>query len=196
MKTLHLATGLGLVLICVGCGSGSGASASDAASGSAAASTAAASSGSTGSSKVVSHEKLVALLPAMAGWTQDFEPRGETDAALNVSRVTVDYTREGGTGSIGIEMMDVVANSAMLAPLKQMLKLQGERKTAAGVEKVTSVAGFPAVEEWTAEAGNGSMSVLLSDRFVVTVTGNSVGSVDVIHKVMEAIDLKKIAALR
>lgn len=190
MKILHLSGSLVLVLVAAACGG------SNAASDSAGTDVNTSSAASSSSLKAVPHARLAEFLPAMTGWTRDADPQGDTDPASNVSRVQAGYTKEGGMGSIGIELMDVTWNQQMIAPLKAMLKVTGTKSTAAGTQKVITIKGFAAAEEWLQEAGNGSVSVLVGDRFVVAVTGSSVGNVDVIHKVVESIDLAKIAALK
>jgi hypothetical protein len=133
----------------------------------------------------------------MSGWTRESEPRGDTDPASNVSRVQVDYRQDGGTGGISIEMMDVASNLEMTGPLKALLKNTAGTTGANGTtQKVITIGGHVATEEWTPTAGNGTVSVLVGDRFMVTVTGSTVANVGVIHKVVESIDLAKVAALK
>ena len=195
MKPRCLVAGLCLAIAwTAACGGGSGNAADNASAGS---STAATPSSAGSSSAVVPHEKLAELLPNIPGFRREYEPRGDTDTNQNVSRVQVDYVADAGVAGLSVEMTDVSTNSMMLAPMKVLLKAQGTQHSAGGTtEKATSVAGYPAVEEWTAEAGNGFVMVLVGERFVVKVEGSTVGKVDVIYKALEAIDLKKVAALK
>ncbi|HEX5070265.1 MAG TPA: hypothetical protein VFV78_08610 [Vicinamibacterales bacterium] len=195
MKPVRLAVSLCLAVAAVACGDAS----SDSAAGAGNASAPAASPGavSTSASRVVPHEKLVELLPNIPGFKRESDVQATTDTSENVSRVQLDYIEESGTAGLSVELMDVAGNAVMLEPIKALLKLQGTRQSAGGTEeKVTVVGGYPAVQEWTAEANNGSMSVLLAGRFLVKVTGSSVAGVGVIAKALEAIDLKKIEALK
>lgn len=147
--------------------------------------------------QVVPHEKLAALFPTIPGFTRESDPTGTTDTEVHVSRAQADYTQEsGGSGALSVEIMDVSTNSMMLAPFKEIQRHPGTHNTETGTQKATTVAGFPAYEEWTPQAGNGVVGILVADRFLVTVTGSSVGRVDVIYKALESIDLKKIAALK
>lgn len=195
MKSVRLMVSLCLAVAGVACG---GASGDSTARNDSAASTAGSSGSSSSSAKVVPHEKLAELLPNIPGFKRESDVNASTDPDANVSRVQLDYIQDGGgTAGLSVEMMDVAANSVMLAPMKELLRLQGTRQTAAGTEeKVTSIAGYPAAQEWTPQANNGSVSVLVGDRFLIKVTGSSVANVDVISKAVEAIDLKKIAALK
>ena len=189
MKTFHAFTGIGLALVVVGCGGGAATSGDATASSSPAAAPAA-------SSKVVPHAKLEEFMPSVTGWTRETPPKGETDAEQGVSRVQADYAQPGGMGGMSLEIMDVSTNASMLEPMRQALRIQGVEKTNTGTKKATTVAGFPATEEWTPEPGNGVVSVLVADRFAVTATGSSVGDVSAIYKFLESVDLKKMSALK
>jgi hypothetical protein len=145
--------------------------------------------------EVVPHEKLLELLPMLPGWTRG-EPRGTTDTDEAVSRVQVDYNQDQGIGGLAIEIMDTTMNADILGPLTEFLKANRTETVELGTKKVTTVVGYPGTEEWTPEAGNGVVSVLVAGRFVVGVTGNSVGDVSVIRKVFDSIDLKKLAGLK
>jgi hypothetical protein len=149
------------------------------------------SSVSTTKATVVPHESLQALLPDLAGWTRG-EPRGETDRSESVSRVTVNYDK--GESTISIEFMDSSRNEQMLAPLRGILASPAPSPgTTVGT---STIGGFPAAEEWTAEAKNGSIHVLVADRFMVAVTGSTVPDLATIRAALDAIDLQKLAALK
>ena len=194
MKTLRVLAGLCLVSLCAACGGGS--DTATAGSGGAAGS-APASSASSASYKAVPHEKLAELLPTMPGWKRETEPNGDTDTTTNVSRVQVNYVQDGTGSGLSVEMMDVASNNGMIAPLRELLKITGTKTNPGGTtQKVITVAGHVATEEWTPEAKNGNVSVLVGDRFIVSVVGSTVADVTVIHKAVEAIDLRKVAALK
>jgi hypothetical protein len=144
--------------------------------------------------KVVSHERLQALLPDMPGWKRG-EVQGETVVEdMSLSRVQTEY--EKGESSLGFEIMDTMMNKDLLAELRPLIKAGYSEKRDDGYTKATTIRGFPATEEWTPEAKNGYISVLVADRFVVKVTGSSVPNVQTIRTAIEAIDLPKFAALK
>ena len=150
----------------------------------------AASSGSGGVT-VVPHTALEALLPDLPGWTRG-TPKSETDRAENVSRVTVDYDQPGST--ISIEIMDTSRNEHLIGAARSAIASPvASPGTTVGT---TTIKGFPASEEWTAEAKNGVVQVLVADRFTVAVTGSSVADLATIRAVASAIDLQKLAALK
>ncbi len=137
--------------------------------------------------KVVPHAALQALLPALPGW-QRGQPQGETDTAESVSRVTVAY--EKGPSRLSFEFMDSSMNEDVLALIKEAIKGQTPDM------KPTTLAGFPAAEEWFKDSLHGSVSILVAGRFIVGVTGEGVPDLATIRKAAETIDFQKMAALK
>lgn len=152
--------------------------------------------------KVIPHEQLLALLPDLPGWTKGATPQGTTDPAEAVSRVQVDYEPSGAdkASRLSIEIMDTTMNANILGPLRTSLKAKGSVTTGTSsvpiTTTVTEVGGFPAVTEWTPEAKNGTLTVLVADRFTVGLTGNYISGTEQLRAVAAAMDLKKLAALK
>jgi hypothetical protein len=139
--------------------------------------------------KVVPHERLLALLPELPGWTKVGTPQATTDPAEGVSRVQVDYEPSGPdkAARLSIEIMDTTNNSGVSAPLRESLKAKGS---------VLDVSGFPAVYEWAPEPKNGTVSMLIADRFTVGLTGTYISGIEVLRTAASAIDLKTLATLK
>jgi hypothetical protein len=148
---------------------------------------------------VVPHAQLLELLPALPGWTRG-EPQGTTDPAEAVSRVQVDYDQVGGIGGLSVEIMDTTMNANILGPLQEFIKANRTETLGDAATPLTAtptqVSGFPARQEWTAIANNGSLGILVAGRFTVAVTGNSIAGPAVMRQAAEAIDLKKLASLK
>jgi len=143
---------------------------------------------------VVPFEKLIVLLPDMAGWKRQ-EPRGETVRGKPpMTRVTADYDK--GEGTLSFEMMDLVGSKEMLAQAREHTKPGFSEKRSDGYTKAITVRDFPGTEEWTPQAKNGFISVIVADRFAVKVTGSYVPDVATIRAAVEAIDLAALAALK
>jgi hypothetical protein len=119
--------------------------------------------------QLVPGDKLEAFYPVMPGWTRG-TPQSETDPPESVSRTTVNFDR--GTETIGVELMDSCRRAEVLQLLREVLKTfpPGAPGT---TQRHTTVNGFPAYEEFTAEAGHGEIHVLVADRFMVKVTADT-----------------------
>jgi hypothetical protein len=136
---------------------------------------------------VAPFESLQAFLPELPGWTQGV-PRGETDTVEALSRVTVDYEKPPAT--LRFELMDSSMNDSVLALIHAAIR--GENPEL----RPTTIAGFPAAEEWFAGSQRGSVHVLVGGRFMVVVTGESVRNLDSVREAARAIDLAKLATLK
>jgi hypothetical protein len=134
--------------------------------------------------KVVPHETLLGFLPVLPDWSQERQPQGDTDTAVGYSRVQVDYTLKGGISGISVEIVDTTMNPDILKPLVDFIKANREERI-----------GDPTAPVFVTP-NNGSLSLLLADRFTVGITGNSLKDADVMKWAAESIDLKKLAALK
>jgi hypothetical protein len=147
----------------------------------------AAASGTPASVRVVPYETLQDLLPTLPGWTR-LEPRGETDPVESVSRVTVDYEKPPST--LSFEFMDSSGRAEVLALIKEALK--GENPEL----RPTTLAGFPAAEQWISARNRGAIHVLVAGRFMVVVTGEDMPDLQSIRDAAQKIDLQKMATLK
>ena len=117
----------------------------------------------------VAGTRLEQFYPVMPGWARG-TPQSETDNEESVSRTTVDFDRK--TETISVELMDSCRNADVLLLLRETLK-QLPPATRGTTQRYTTVNGFPAYEEFTAESGHGEIHVLVADRFLVKVTAGS-----------------------
>ena len=112
---------------------------------------------------------LEQFYPLLPGWTRG-RPQSETDQSESVSRTTVDFDRQ--TETISVELMDSCRNADVLQLAREVLKTLPPA-TRGTIQRHTTVNGFPAYEEFTAESGHGEMHVLVAERFMVKVTVES-----------------------
>ena len=129
--------------------------------------------------------------PVMPGWTRG-APQSETDPAESVSRTTVDFDRN--TETISVELMDSCRNADVLQLLRETLKTLPPG-TPGTTQRHTTVNGFPAYEEFTAESGHGEIHVLVADRFMVKVTAAS-SNLLTLQNATKLVPMSGLAALR
>lgn len=152
--------------------------------------------------KVIPHEELAKFLPVLGGWEQERAPQGDTDSAEGYSRVQVNYAQTGGIGGLSVEIVDTTKSVDVLGPLLEFIKADKVDKIGDPTAPVTvtpmKVKGYPAKQEWQPHEGanNGSLAILLADRFNVTITGNSLADAKVMTWAAEQIALDKLAALK
>lgn len=135
--------------------------------------------------------KLEQYYPVMPGWTRG-EPRSETDPAESVSRTTVDFDRK--TETISVELMDSCRNADVLQLMRETLKTLPPGMPGT-VQRHTTVNGFPAYEEFTAESGHGEIHVLVADRFMVKVTAET-SNLLTLQNAAKLVPMSDLAALK
>ena len=145
--------------------------------------TAAAGSGAASGIKVVPHETLQTFLPTLPGWTRG-ELKGETEAADGIARAQAEYEKPGS--ALTVTIMDTSMNRDLLAQMND---------PSPGFSK-TTVSGYPGVQEWTDAAKSGDVQILVGGRFNVSINGNAMPDLATLRAVFDAIDLKKLAALK
>jgi hypothetical protein len=141
--------------------------------------------------RLVTGQTLETFYPVMPGWKRG-APQSETDTQESVSRTTVDFER--GVSRISVELMDSCRNPDVLMMMNESLK-QLPPATRGTVVRHTTINGFPGYEEWTAEAGNGEVHVLVAGRFMVKVTA-ATSDLAELQKAAQSIPMQKLAAIK
>ena len=141
--------------------------------------------------QIVSGQTLETFYPVMPGW-QRGRPQSETDTQEMVSRTTVDFDR--GVSTISVELMDSCRNPNVLMMMNESLK-QLPPVSRGTVVRHTTINGFPGYEEWTAEAGNGEVHVLVAGRFMVKVTAGT-SDLPTLENAARSIPMQKLAAMK
>jgi len=137
---------------------------------------------------------LVALIPDISGWTRT-PPRGtQSNATIPLSKASGEYTQ--GDATLKLDIMDSGFNRLILAPLSMMLAPGYSERTADGYKQFAAVGGAPGFETWQDDIGEGSVTVLVADRFVVTGRGLNVAGIDIVRAAVRAVDFLKLATLK
>lgn len=154
-----------------------------------------AASGQSPAPTTIPHETLKPFLPTLPGWTRG-EISGETTNAMGISISRVEANYEKGSANMSYEIMDSSLNPTITMPFQMAAKMGMVEQTGDGYTKGVMFSGFPAIETWSPSSKSGELGLLVGGRFLVKVNGNSVESIDVIRNAINAVDLKKLAALK
>ena len=134
---------------------------------------------------------LEKFYPVMPGWTRG-TPQSETDQSEAVSRTTVDFDRK--TETISVELMDSCRSADVLLLIRETLKTLPPA-TRGTTQRHTTVNGFPAYEEFTAQSGHGEIHVLVADRFMVKVTAD-LSDLGTLQNAARLVPMSALAAAR
>ena len=132
----------------------------------------------------------VAFPKPLAGWEAgDFEGGAAGMAFMGGgTAVSRNYTTNDGETSIKIE---IVADSPLLSSIMMMIS----NPMFLGGNKVVSISGEKAVEEWSDTDKSGQLQIVVGNRMVITVSGNGLASKDLLYSYANKIDIAKLKSL-
>ena len=150
--------------------------------------------GANPNATVVDFEKLEALLPEYAGWEKSDAKGQQVSMGFKVSEAEARYTK--GESSIHLEIQDIAMAQAMLAPLSMWMAAGYNERSSNGYKKAVTVAGHPGYEEWDKSSKHATLTVVVGNRFIVKADADEVENVDPARKLIETVDLRKLATLK
>jgi hypothetical protein len=118
----------------------------------------------------VSFRTLMTYLPEQIHEMEQRNPKGETSTMgeWNYSQVSASYDGEEGMRA-SIDIFDYAYIGMLYAPVRMWLKMNINRESTEGFERTTEIAGFPAYEKWTESSQRAEATILVGERFIVTV---------------------------
>ena len=148
--------------------------------------------------EVVDFRELKALLPESIGDLKRENAEGEKNSTMGftISHAKANYSNEEGSKNIDIEITDLTGASG-LAGLAAWGWTMAEidKETETGYEKTTKYKGHKAYEKYDSQYQDGSLEVLVSGRYMVSVEGNNV-PMEMVKKAMDEIDIGKLEAMK
>lgn len=147
---------------------------------------------------VVDFRDLKALLPESLGDLKRANAEGEKTGAMGftISKAEADYNNEDYSKRIDIEITDISGATGFAGIAAwgwAMADIDKESET--GYEKTIKYKGHKAYEKYDSQGEYGSIEVLVSGRFMVSVSGNSV-PMDEIKSALDQIDIGKLESMR
>lgn len=147
--------------------------------------------------EVVDFRELKELLPESVGKLNRTNAEGEKSGAMGftVSRTQGNYNNEDYSESIDIEIVDLAGASGMAGLAAWGWAITDiDKETETGYEKTIKYNGHKGYEKYNTQDMYGSLEVLVSGRYMVTVNGSNV-SMDFIKSSFDEIDLGKLESM-
>ncbi len=143
----------------------------------------------------VSFKVLIEFLPKSIGGLTADKPEGESASMgeWSYSQAECNYNSDDGNQRASVQIFDYAYISMLYAPFKMMLSMKIQKESSRGYEKSISVAGYPAFEKWDTDSKHSEVTIMVGDRFIVTVNSYGFGEGSSV-KIAESMDLKKLAA--
>ena len=147
-----------------------------------------------GGTKAVDYENLKALLPDIDGWTRSDTKGEQVSMPVSYSRGETRYQKDDAR--IGLEITDSALNQLLLAPISMFMAAGYSERSDDGFKRAAKISGYPGVEEWNVNSKHGEVTIMVNNRFIVSAKGDDVASLDPVRKVVEAVNLSKLAAMK
>jgi hypothetical protein len=145
--------------------------------------------------KLVSHEKLVELLPKLAGWER-VKPQGAItkNEKIERSQATANYEKKVGeqTWTVKLELIDANNDPSVFSPLAIMAHSGSD--DVAGHKRGVEFQGFHGIEAWQIKDESVVLALVVDGRFFVRLNGSHVPEATIVEWI-NAVDLKKLAEL-
>lgn len=143
---------------------------------------------------------LEKLLPAPAGWTKTEAKSDQVVVSADCSHPVATVVYTNGEKRVKITIADSGGNQeslVLLAPMVVMLP-EGYSGDVPPATKIVRLArdGSQVAERWDQGNGDGEITTLVKGRFVASVEGLHVESLDTLRAIVGAIDFKHLAELK
>ena len=151
-------------------------------------------SGDQKAAEPVKLQDLLATLPQLEGWEQQ-KPEGERmTSPFPSANAKATYTK--GDASVDVEVVDSAFNQLLLAPISMFLSSGYSKESTTGYEKSTTVNGQPGWEKWESDSKRGELNALVAKRFLVSIEGDGIDSVETLKDVASKMDFNRLASLK
>lgn len=139
---------------------------------------------------------LKAFLPTELPGMKRTNATGERTQSMGIdmSSAEGEYSAaDGSDADVRIKLMDTGNMSESMRMGMIWLTAEYSRETDTGYEKTTTINGCKGMEKYDTQNKEGSIQILVADRFIVDVQGYNT-TMEAIKKAVDQIDLKKLAA--
>jgi hypothetical protein len=140
---------------------------------------------------VVHFKELLPLVDiTIPGWTMEGKPSGATlkQGQVMVSEARVSF--RAGDRTMEVIIMDFLGKTIPFLT-GQQLQMETSEETVC----TTEVQGFKAFETFRHQDRQGELNISVADRFWVKIDADGIDNLEVLKKVAQQIDLKKLATL-
>jgi hypothetical protein len=147
-----------------------------------------------GTGKPVDYELLKAILPDVAGWERSNTKGEQVSMGVSVSKAETRYRKDDS--QVDLEITDTAMSALILAPYTMFLSTGYEERSDDGFKRAAKLGGQPGYEEWNKDSRHGEVTVVVNNRFIVNAKGRDVADLEPVRKVVQAVDLAKLGALK
>jgi len=136
---------------------------------------------------------LQQLFPEVDGWVRGTPSGQQMTAPIAFAQAEVVYT-DSTNGRVEAKVVDSAFQSLLIAPVKMLLGSGFEREDEFSHQRSTEIDGSPGWETWDAREGEAQITLIVNDRFLLTLEGRNLTAPDVLQQIARGIDRAKLPA--
>jgi len=141
--------------------------------------------------EAINFNVLTAWLPEVAGWTKE-DTRGYQTSYGNFSVSIAETTYVKGETEIGAVLIDTAGRPEAMGGFKMMTEMKYSAQDDNHYVKTYELDGYPAAEEYNFKDKEGSLQVLIGNRFLVILRGHNIENTEVLKSFFKNFDAKKM----
>jgi hypothetical protein len=141
--------------------------------------------------EVVNFKELLPFVDVkISGWTMEGKPSGTTlqQGKVMVSEARVSF--KAGNQTLEIIIMDFLGKTIPFLTGQQL-----QMESTEEIVRTSEVEGFKALETFRHQDKQGELNISVADRFWVKIDGEGIENLEVLKKVAQQMELKKLATL-
>ena len=134
------------------------------------------------------------MLPEKSACMERTAHSGEKAGAMgfNMSTATAEY-REGDK-ELEVAIIDFAGVASALMGMAAWSTVEIDREDENGYERTTTVEGYKAFEKYNSKNKSGELSVLIGDRFIITLKGRDIEEQD-FKKAIAELKIRELAKM-
>jgi hypothetical protein len=142
----------------------------------------------------INFRDLKKVLPKRLAGIDLEESEGQTSGVLGFKISTIQATYEEDDTRFEVSLVDVAGVGKLVKNMANWTEFEVDKETRDGYERTTEIDGHPALEKYNERRERGETSILIEDRFIISVKGRGVSERQM-RRAIKDINLRKLARL-
>jgi len=142
----------------------------------------------------INFRDLKKALPRNLAGVDFEESEGQTTGILGFKISTVEATYQEDESAFEVTIVDVAGVGKLVKSMAKWTEFEVDKETRNGYERTTEIEGHPALEKYNSRREKGETSILVNDRFIISIKGEGVSERQM-RNAVEDINIRKLARL-
>lgn len=142
----------------------------------------------------VSFRDMKKALPKSLAGVDFEESEGQTTGILGIKISTVEATYQEDDSAFEVTIVDVAGVGQLVKKMANWSEFEVDKETKNGYERTTEIDGHPALEKYNERREEGEISLLVDDRFIITIKGEGVSERQM-RRAVDDVDIRKLVRL-